>query len=70
MINPKIEAEIDAAMFTIDQAIKDGKTLYWDKAGYGQTMLEKIQIDESGATVRSAAETYVYLSQQLFEKFG
>jgi exodeoxyribonuclease-5 len=70
MINPKIEAEIDAAMFAIDQAIKDGKTLYWDKAGYGQTMLEKIQIDESGATVRSAAETYVYLSQQLFEKFG
>jgi exodeoxyribonuclease-5 len=69
-IKSDVKTEIDAAMSAIEQAIKDGKTLYWDKGGYGQTLLEKIQIDENGATVMSAGKTYVYLSQQLFEKFG
>jgi hypothetical protein len=70
VINDAIKAEIDAAMLAIEQAILDGKTLYWDKAGYGQTMLEKIQIDENGTTTLSAGKTYVYLSEKLYEKFG
>ena len=49
------------------QDIKESKELAFSSAGYGQYMLDAIK---PGSKTLQAPDTFVYLSEQLYERFG
>ena len=63
-IAPEIQRAIDNDISKIVEAQKSGKIAF-NKNGYGQYMLQE---DNKGNII--AKETFLYLSNQLYEKFG
>jgi len=70
-IDPRVKAEIDAAIDVIKEQRDAGQELVFNTNGYGQYMIggSDVTADQPQGEA-PAMETFLYLSQQLFENFG
>jgi hypothetical protein len=65
VISEEVRLGIEDAITQIKQLKAEGKKIWFDQNGYGQTMLGKYQGKQ-----HAGKETFLYLSKRLYEEFG